>query len=124
MEVITVDSEVYQQFSERLDRIEKYIERAANMEHSIGKALLMTTRDVMETLQISQSTLFRWRRDGKIQTIVMPSGELRFKFEEIYTALRCCQIRVQGCSKETTIKRMDEFKNTTITKNIRELTKE
>ena len=107
MEVITVDSEVYQLFKERLDRIEKYIERAANMEHSIGKALLMTTRDVMETLQVSQST-----------------GELRFKFEEIYTSLRCCQIRVQGCSKETTIKRMDEFKNTTITKNIRELTKE
>lgn len=124
MEVITVDSEVYQLFKERLDRIEKYIERAANMENSIGKALLMTTRDVMETLQVSQSTLFRWRRDGKIQTIVMPSGELRFKFEEIYTALRCCQIRVHGCSKETTIKRMDEFKNTTIAKNIRELTKE
>ena len=35
MEVITVDSEVYQLFKERLDRIEKYIERAANMEHSI-----------------------------------------------------------------------------------------
>ena len=27
MEVITVDSEVYQLFKERLDRIEKYIER-------------------------------------------------------------------------------------------------
>ena len=124
MEVITVDSEVYQQFSERLDRIEKYIERASNMENSIGKAMLMTTRDVMDTLQISQSTLFRWRRDGKIHTIVMPSGELRFKFEEIYIALRCCQIRVQGCSKETSIKRMDDFKNTTITRNIRELTNE
>lgn len=75
MEVITIDSEVYQRFCECLDRIEKYIERASNMENSIGKAMLMTTRDVMETLQISQSTLFRWRRDGKIHTIIMASGD-------------------------------------------------
>lgn len=72
MEVITVDSEVYQQFSERLDRIEKYIERAANMEHSIGKALLMTTRDVMETLRSHSPPYSGGDETGKYRPLSCP----------------------------------------------------
>ena len=40
-------------------------------------ARLLTTTDVAEILQVSQSTVLNWCRDGRILAIRLPSGQYR-----------------------------------------------
>lgn len=58
MEVITIDSAAFLKLKEQLDRIESYIERTVELNKDIDDALEMSSKDVMEVLRISESTLY------------------------------------------------------------------
>ena len=61
MEIIAVESQAYQELIDRLNRIEQYVERTSHLLHDIDDELEMTTKDLLETLNVSESTLYRWR---------------------------------------------------------------
>ena len=62
MEIITVESLAYQELIDRLNRIEQYVERTSHLIQDIDDELEMTTKDLIETLNVSESTLSRWRK--------------------------------------------------------------
>lgn len=46
-------------------------------------AALLTTAEVAEALAVSDETIHRWARQGKLRFIVLPSGLKRFKREDV-----------------------------------------
>ena len=67
MEVITMESAVFLSLKEQLNRIESFIERASEVYQEVDDNLEMSTKEVMETLTISESTLYRWRKKNLIR---------------------------------------------------------
>ena len=62
MEIIAVESQAYQELIDRLNRIEQYVERTSHLIQDIDDELEMTTKDLIGALNISESTLYRWRK--------------------------------------------------------------
>ena len=62
MEILAVESQAYQELIDRLNRIEQYVERTSNLIQDIDEELEMTTKDLIGTLNVSESTLYRWRK--------------------------------------------------------------
>lgn len=62
MEIIAVESQAYQELIDKLNRIEQYVERTSRLIQDIDDELEMTTKDLIGTLNVSESTLYRWRK--------------------------------------------------------------
>ena len=62
MEIIAVESQAYHELMDRLQRIEQYIDRTSHLLQDIDDELEMSTKDLIETLSVSESTLYRWRK--------------------------------------------------------------
>ena len=62
MEIIAVESQAYQELIDRLNRIERYVERTSHLIQDIDDELEMTTKDLIGALNVSESTLYRWRK--------------------------------------------------------------
>ena len=58
MEIIAVESQAYQELIDRLNRIEQYVERTSRLIQDIDDELEMTTKDLIGTLNVSESTLY------------------------------------------------------------------
>ena len=57
---------------------------------------LLTAREVAETLALTPETVLAWQRDGKLPAIKLPSGQIRFKQEELEAWLGERSTRVIG----------------------------
>ena len=57
-----MESSVYQDLVDRLNRIEQYVERTTHLLQDIDDELELSTKDLMDTLNVSESTLYRWRK--------------------------------------------------------------
>lgn len=110
MEVITIDSVAFQQLKEQLNRIESYVERTIELHKDIDDALEMGSKDVMETLAISESTLYRWRKKGLVRYHYAHSGDIRYSYKSLFMAIKCFQIRVPAMPKEEAVRRLMEYK--------------
>ena len=66
--------------------------RVAAKNHRLGKETamerLLMADEVREYLRVSDSTLWRWCRDGKITTLRTPGGRLRFRESDVQKVLR------------------------------------
>jgi excisionase family DNA binding protein len=49
---------------------------------------LLTARELAERLCVSTETVLRWHRRGELPAIVLPSGQIRFREDEIEEWLR------------------------------------
>ena len=83
MEVITVDSEVYQLFKERLDRIEKYIERAANMEWKHFRFHSPPSSGGGETVRSRPSSCPLVNYDSSLKKSIQHYGAVRFVYRDV-----------------------------------------
>jgi len=78
MEIIAVESQAYQELIDKLNRIEQYVERTSRLIHDIDDELEMTTKDLIGTLNISESTLYRWRKKQLVRYRYTEGGATRF----------------------------------------------
>ena len=62
-----MESSVYQDLVDRLNRIEQYVERATHLLQNIDDEREMSTKDLIETLNVSESTLYRWRKKNLVR---------------------------------------------------------
>lgn len=44
---------------------------------------LLTAREVAETLALTTETVLSWQRTGKLPAIRLPSGQIRFRADEL-----------------------------------------
>lgn len=114
MNLIAMESQAYQELIDRLNRIEQYVERTSHLLQDIDEELEMSTQDLVETLMISDSTLYRWRKRNLIRYRYTESGEVRYSFKSILIALKCNRLRVSGVRNGDLIGRMNRFKDNLI----------
>lgn len=48
-----------------------------------GMPSLLTARHVAELCDVSPDTVLRWTRDGKVPALRLPSGQIRYRREQI-----------------------------------------
>lgn len=114
MELIAMESQAYQDLVERLNRIEQYVERTSHLLQDIDEELEMSTTDLSETLMVSESTLYRWRKKNLIRYRYTDSGDVRYSFKSILIAVKCNRLRVSGIRNEDLVGRMNRFKDNLI----------
>lgn len=114
MELIVMESQAYQDLVERLNRIEQYVERTSHLLQDIDEELEMSTTDLSETLMVSESTLYRWRKKNLVRYRYTDSGDVRYSFKSILIAVKCNRLRVSGIRNEDLVGRMNRFKDNLI----------
>ena len=114
MEIITVESLAYQELIDRLNRIEQYVERTSHLIQDIDDELEMTTKDLIGTLNVSESTLYRWRKKQLLRYHYTESGDVRYFFKSIIIAVKCNRLRVSGMRNDVVLGRLNRFKDNLI----------
>lgn len=114
MEIIAIESQAYQELIDRLIRIEQYVERTSHLIQNIDDELEMTTKDVMETLNISESTLYRWRKKQLLRYRYTDGGDVRYFFKSLLIAAKCNRIHISGMRNEEILGRLNRFKDNLI----------
>lgn len=109
-----MESQVYQDLIDRLNRIEQYVERTSHLLQDIDEELEMSTKDLTETLMISESTLYRWRKKQLVRYRYTESGDVRFLYKSILIAVKSNRLRVSGVRNEELLGRLNRFKDNLI----------
>lgn len=117
MEIIAMESAAYQDLKERLERLEQYIERTSLLLKDIDDELEMTTSELMTTLSLSESTLYRWRKKQLVRYRYTESGDVRFSYKSLLISLKCGRLRISGMSLEESIGRLNRYKDNLIINN-------
>ena len=114
MEIIAVESQAYQELMDRLQRIEQYIDRTSHLLQDIDDELEMSTKDLIETLSVSESTLYRWRKKQLIRYRYTESRDVRYFFKSIVIAVKCNRLRISGMRSDEVLGRLNRFKDNLI----------
>ena len=114
MEVITMESEVVKMFVERINRLENYLKNRTRLDMKLEDTMELSTRDVMAALGVSESTVYRWRKDNKIKYRLSPGGEARFLYVQLELAIKGGGIVVRGMDKNELLDRLCRFKEDVI----------
>jgi predicted DNA-binding transcriptional regulator AlpA len=120
MDVITIECEAYKKLLSKLEKIEEHIKRTSNLFSEIDDTLEMTTREVIETLGTSESTIYRWRNDKLVPFRYNESGRVRFLYKDLYLAIKCSRIYVHSTNKKDLLIKMAEFKDDFVRNNFLE----
>ena len=114
MEIIAVESQAYQELIDRLNRIEQYVERTSHLIQDIDDELEMTTKDLIGTLNVSESTLYHWRKKQLVRYRYTEGGDVRYFFKSIVIATKCNRLRVSGMRNDEVLGRLNSFKDNLI----------
>lgn len=114
MEIIAVESQAYQELIDKLNRIEQYVERTSRLIQDIDDELEMTTKDLIGTLNVSESTLYRWRKKQLVRYRYTEGGDVRYFFKSIVIATKCNRLRVSGMRNDEILSRLNHFKDNLI----------
>lgn len=114
MDLIAIERQAFQDLVDKLNRIEQYVERTSHLLQDIDDELEMSTKDLVETLMISESTLYRWRKKQLIRYRYTESGDVRYFFKSILIAVKSNRLRVSGMRNEDLIGRLNRFKDNLI----------
>ena len=114
MEIIAVESQAYQELIDKLNRIEQYVERTSRLIQDIDDELEMTTKDLIGTLNVSESTLYRWRKKQLVRYHYTEGGDVRYFFKSIVIATKCNRLRVSGMRNDEILSRLNRFKDNLI----------
>ena len=114
MEIIAVESQAYQELMDRLQRIEQYIDRTSHLLQDIDDELEMSTKDLIETLSVSESTLYRWRKKQLIRYRYTESRDVRYFFKSIVIAVKYNRLRISGMRSDEVLGRLNRFKDNLI----------
>lgn len=114
MEIIAVESQAYQEMIDRLNRIEQYVMQTSRLLQDIDDELEMSTKDLIETLGISESTLYRWRKKQLVRYRYTESGDVRYFYKSLVIAVKCNRFRISGMRTDEVLGRLSRFKDNLI----------
>ena len=114
MEIIAIESQAYQEMIERLNRIEQYVLQTSHLLQDIDDELEMSTKDLIETLGVSESTLYRWRKKHLVRYRYTDSGDLRYFYKSLFIAIKCNRLRISGMRNDEVLGRLSRFNDNLI----------
>lgn len=109
-----MESQAYQELIDRLNRIEQYVARTSHLIQDIDDELEMTTKDLVDTLNVSESTLYRWRKKQLVRYRYTESGDVRYFFKSLVIATKCNKLRISGMRSDEVLGRLNRFKDNLI----------
>ena len=74
----------------------------------------MTTKDLVDTLNVSESTLYRWRKKQLVRYRYTESGDVRYFFKSLVIATKCNRLRISGMRSDEVLGRLNRFKDNLI----------
>lgn len=87
MEVITIESKAFKQLMEKLDVLSEYVYSMERLEVENEDESWVDSREVCDFLKISERTLQRLRKNGKI-TFTCLGGKYYYQIREIKKRLK------------------------------------
>ncbi|EJU18373.1 hypothetical protein HMPREF1323_0997 [Porphyromonas sp. oral taxon 279 str. F0450] len=106
-----MESSAYQDLIDRLNRIEQYVERTTHLLQDIDDELEMSTKDLIETLNVSESTLYRWRKKNLVRFRYTESGDVRYFYKSLLICARCNRLRISGMRNDELLDRLLRYKD-------------
>jgi len=107
----SMESSVYQDLIDRLNRIEQYVERTTHLLQDIDDELEMSTKDLIDTLDVSESTLYRWRKKNIVRFRYTESGDVRYFYKSLLICARCNRLRISGMRNDELLERLLRYKD-------------
>ena len=118
-EVIVIDSAIFKEIIRKLNIIEGHVIRSAEIFKQVDQDMLqMTSREVMNTLKISESTLYRWRTNNLISYQYTDKGNVLFSYSQLYRAIYNGIVTGRQIEKKDLLAAMTAFKDEVIRKSI------
>ena len=114
MEIIAVESQADQELIDKLNRIEQYVERTSRLIQDIDDELEMTTKDLIGTQNVSESTLYGWRKKQLVRYRYTEGGDVRYFFKSIVIATKCNRLHISGMRNDEVLERFNRFKDNLI----------
>ena len=106
-----MESSAYQDLIDRLNRIEQYVERTTHLQQDIDDELEMSTKDLIETLNVSESTLYRWRKKNLVRFRYTESGDVCYFYKSLLICARCNRLRISGMRNDELLDRLLRYKD-------------
>ena len=101
MEIITIDHQVYQDLSDKIDRIADYVFKK-EVTPAEEPEMWLTSEELADLLKISTRTLQRMRKERVIPYFMVRSKCL-YRFSDVE---KCIAQRIVSCNPQT----LDEFR--------------
>ncbi|MPN57480.1 hypothetical protein SDC9_205174 [bioreactor metagenome] len=114
MQVITLESEAFQKLINKISDIEQYVKRASDLFIELESTLELSSRELMDTLQVSKSTIYRWRRDRIIPFRYDEKGNALYSYRGLILAIKNGDLYIPKTSKAFLLSKLTEYKESLI----------
>ncbi len=114
MEVITLESKAFEELKNKIETIEKYVKSTTELFIELDDKLELTSREIMDTLNISKSTLYRWRKYKKIPYRYEDSGNVLYSFKGLVLAIKKGDVQIRNINKPDLLTQLADFRENII----------
>ncbi|OPZ31689.1 MAG: hypothetical protein BWZ00_00467 [Bacteroidetes bacterium ADurb.BinA174] len=118
MQVITIESEAFQTLMKKIKDIEQYVRRTSDLFSELENTLELTSREVMDTLGISKSTLYRWRESHTVPFRYDERGNALYPYKDLVVAVKNGTLTMQNANKSQILAKLSDFKESIITNSL------
>ncbi|MBS9768674.1 MAG: hypothetical protein KGV44_14220 [Flavobacteriaceae bacterium] len=123
MKVITIESDVFKELIERISAIENYVKQTTALFCEIDEHLELSSREIRSCLQVSKSTLYRWRQEKIIPFRYNESGRARYSFKGLVMATKSGQLTIRHTDKAEILEKLATLKEQIIQNSLWESNK-
>ena len=118
MQVITLESEAFQVLMKKITDIEQYVKRTSDLFSELEETLELTSREVMDTLGVSKSTLYRWRDSHTVSFHYDERGNALYPYKDLVVFVKNGSLTMQNANKSQILAKLSDFKETIITNSL------
>lgn len=118
MQVITLESEAYKALMDKIADIEQYVKQTSELFSELEENLELTSRELMDTLLVSKSTLYRWRCNRIIPFHYEENGNVLYPFKGLIIAIKSGELSIPNTNKVDLLNKLANFKKQIITSTI------
>lgn len=118
MQVITIESEAFQKLLEKIIGIEQYVKKTSNIFTDLEETLELTSRELMDILNVSKSTLYRWRKDRTVKFRYEKNGNVFYSYIGLLIAIKTGSLSIPNTNKAELLARLSDFKEKIITNSL------
>ena len=89
--------------------LSSYIQELRSERDKVIEGIVLNREQVLEILNVSKSTLARWRQDRMIPYKVLKNNCSVYLYDELFVALKRGDFSARGFDRTAAIRRMKEF---------------
>lgn len=118
MQVVTIESEAFQVLMKKITEIEQYVRRTSDLFNELEESLDLTSREMMDTLGVSKSTLYRWRESRAVPFRYDERGNALYSYKDLIIAVKSGSLIIQSTNKSEILAKLADYKEKIITNSL------